>query len=152
MSESDEPAAIEHSYVQRFPDARTLLQAQFERVENVFQDCVFVLDTNALLVPFSIGKESIEQIRQTYDKLVSDGRLTIPGQVVREFAFNRPNKLSELYHALSQKQNVSSPEAGAYPLLEQSDLFVEVQRLESEIKDLLKEYRKAVGNLLAEVK
>lgn len=147
MPDHTETSESDYSYSKRFPDARSLLQAQFERVNDALQDCIFVLDTNALLVPFGTGKESLEQIRRTYSQLVSTGRLVIPGQVVREFAVNRPARLAELHHALSQKQDIGSPKPGDYPLLEETDSFIEVQRLELEIRDLLKNYRKAVRDL-----
>lgn len=104
-----------------------------------------------MLVPFSTGKESLAQIRLTYEKLVGEKRLVVPGQVAREFAVNRPTKLSELYHAISLKQDLQGPKAGNYPLLDASTSYAIIQRMEGDLAKLLKEYRAAVSVLLGEI-
>lgn len=105
-----------------------------------------MLDTNALLVPYGTSKESLEQIRQTYATLVAEKRLIVPGQVAREFAKNRANKLRELYQQLSRKRDVRQLQRGRYPLLESLDEYQ--KSLEKKVDDLLREYREAIGKVL----
>jgi hypothetical protein len=102
-----------------YPDATPIFTYSPKPLDKIKDDCIIIIDTNALLVPYSIGKEGLEQIKRTYKKLVSEKRLYLPGQVAREFARNRANKLAELFQQLSSKRN--SPQnfqKGKYPLLE----------------------------------
>jgi hypothetical protein len=110
-----------------------------------------ILDTNALLVPFGTGRESLAQIRHTYAQLVAQGRLFVPGQVVREFAVNRPAKLTDLHHAISLKRDIGNPKAGDYPLLEATKSYGNVKELEEQVRQLLGKYRAAVGEVLDEI-
>jgi len=98
-----------------YPEVEPIFTAKFRTVNEVKEDCLVVLDTNALLVPYLIGKDSIEQIRGTYEKLVSEKRLLIPSQVAREFAKNRANKLTELYQQFNRKiSNINQLHKGRY--------------------------------------
>jgi hypothetical protein len=72
----------------------------------------------------------LKEIRATYEKLVTERRLTIPGQVAREFAKNRATKIGELYKQLSDKRNVSQLQKGQYPLLESLTEYQDVLALE----------------------
>src|SRR5688572_17054424 len=89
---------------QTYPDAVSIFAAKPPPLSDIYKNCICVLDTNALLVPFTIGKESIEQIRKTYISLAKAKRLVVPGQVAREFADNRAKKLGELYQQLFRKR------------------------------------------------
>jgi len=111
-----------------------------------------VLDTNVLLVPYDTSKESLNQIRQTYATLVAEKRLIIPGQVAREFAKNRANKLRKLYQQLSRKRNVGQLQKGRYPLLESLDEYQQTVSLEKSIDDLLGEYQEAIGKVLDRIR
>jgi PIN like domain len=73
--------------------------------------------------------------------------LRIPGQVAREFADNRAEKLKTLFQQLSRKRDVSLSRS-EYPLLEGIPAYKEVARREAEITVALDDYRKAIGSLL----
>jgi hypothetical protein len=83
-----------------YPEAESIFKIYLKGLEEIKDDCYIVLDTNVLLVPYTISKESLAQIRKTYETLISESRLIIPVQVSREFVKNRPNKLIELYQDL----------------------------------------------------
>jgi uncharacterized protein YutE (UPF0331/DUF86 family)/exonuclease VII small subunit len=101
----------------------------------------------------SIGKESLSQIRETYRKLVTATRLIVPGQVAREFANNRANKILELFQQLNRKQSsIPNLQKGKYPLLESLSEYKETIRLEKQIDGLLKEYKKAIANVLEHIR
>jgi len=136
-----------------YPDAESIFTSRFKSLQEIKNDCYIVLDTNALLVPYSIGKESLEQIQRTYKMLVAAKRLIIPSQVAREFAKNRANKISELYQQLSMKRD-SAPNlnTGNYPLLYSLKDFKNVLHLEQKINKLLKEYREEIANTLSYVR
>ena len=102
-----------------YPEVTPIFTAKFKTIDEVKEDCIVILDTNALLVPYLIGKDSLEQIHGTYEKLASENRLFIPGQVAREFAKNRANKLTELYQQFNRKiSNMNRLQKGRYPLLD----------------------------------
>src|ERR1017187_5566658 len=76
------------------------------------------IDTNALVLPFGTGANSLKEIRSVYAQLAEQKKLRIPGQVAREFADIRATKLTTLYQQVQQKQNISEIESSAYPLLD----------------------------------
>lgn len=132
-----------------YPEAEPIFTARLKPLDDIKSDCFVVLDTNALLVPYTTSKESLEQIRRTCKVLANEHRLIIPGQVAREFAKNRAKKIVELYQQLSAKRD-SAPaiQKGTYPLLESVEDYKKSLRLEDEINKLLREYREAVGKVL----
>lgn len=134
-----------------FPNASELISADFTNVTEVLNDCVVILDTNALLVPYNIGPQSLEQIHANYSRLAQSGRLVVPGQVVREFVSNRPLKLAEIYKTLNQKRSFAGPKSGTPPLLRATSSFANVLQIESELRELIDKYKGAVANLVKEV-
>ncbi len=134
-----------------YPEADAVFTALPRTLQDIKSDSIIVLDTNSLLVPYSIGKESLEQIRETYQTLVSHKRLFIPGQVAREFAKNRATKLAELFQQLNRKKNVPAFRKGKYPLLESLPDYQEAVRLEDELDKLLDDYRKAVAKTIEHI-
>jgi hypothetical protein len=106
-----------------------------------------VVDTNVLLVPYTTGRASLEQIRRTFERLTAKNQLRIPAQVAREFADNRAEKLKTLFQQLSRKRDIgltSSP----YPLLEGLAAYADVIQREQQLIASLEEYRNAVGTLV----
>ena len=92
-----EPNEKDIFYRQRiYPDAAGIISWSPRSLEDVKDSAVVVVDTNALLVPFGTGKASLDEIGKTYRCLIDQGRLAIPGHVVREFAKTRVAKLQEL--------------------------------------------------------
>jgi predicted nucleic acid-binding protein len=130
-----------------YPDADAIFGFEPEPLHVVIKDCLVVLDTNVLLVPYGTRKDSLEEIRKTYSSLVAQNRLAIPGRVAREFAQNRSEKLKTVYQQISQKRNVAI-KRHAYPLLESIPEYQELVQLEQEIDTKLSQYRKAIAKLL----
>ena len=132
-----------------FPDARSVFALRLKPLEEAKESAIVVLDTNALLVPYSIGKESLDQIGATYRYLVETERLIVPGQVAREFAKNRAQKIGEIFQQLSRKRSsVPTLQKGKYPLLEGSGVYQEAITLEKKIDELLRTYRDVLGKVL----
>jgi rRNA-processing protein FCF1 len=105
-----------------YPEAYGLMSWSPQALDQVKDEAIVVVDTNALLAPYGTGKTTLEVIRETYRSLADKGRLVVPGQVIREFAANRVVKLRELHQQLVRKKQVSIPR-GAYPLLEGLDHY-----------------------------
>jgi len=130
-----------------FPEPVQIFTFSPTRLQDALSNGVVVVDTNVLLVPYTTGRASLDQIRRTFDRLSKDDRLRIPGQVAREFADNRAEKLKTLFQQLSRKRDISLSRS-EYPLLEGIPAYTEVVRRETEITASLDEYRKAIGTLV----
>jgi len=53
-----------------YPQAGQIFATRLKHLDSIKDECVVVLDTNSLLVPYAIGKESLKQIRTTYLTLI----------------------------------------------------------------------------------
>jgi PIN like domain len=135
-----------------YPDAKGLFYESFQSLAQIRDNCIVVIDTNALLVPYGISKNSLSQIANTYTVLAEAGRLIIPGQVAREFAKNRPVKIAEIFQVLSRKRNFTSPDKGRYPLLEDAPSYAKLIELEGEIDKLISQYRDTISDLLDHIR
>lgn len=129
-----------------YPDAEGIFSFVPRPLKDIKDDCLIVLDTNALLVPHTTGKESLQQIGNIYEKLVSAGRLFVPGQVAREFADNRVNKIRELYQQVATKKiNIG---LGNYPLLDSVLQYQKARELELQLKESIREYNNGISEVL----
>lgn len=122
-------------------------------LSQIKDNCIFILDTNALLVPYSTGAGSLTEIGKIYKLLKSKNQLLIPDQVAREFANNRPKKIGEMFDAINKKRNgIPNLSIGQYPLLEGMEGYTEALTIELEMKDILKRYHASIGRIVDEVK
>jgi rRNA-processing protein FCF1 len=136
-----------------YPDVKSLFQFESKSLDEIKNDCVVVLDTNVLLIPYTIGSKSIHEIKGTFSDLISQNRLFLPEQVVREFVKNRPNKLSELYQQVSDhKSKVHKIDTPIYPLFESLPEYKEALRLQEEVNSKIKEYSKEIEKVLNHIK
>jgi hypothetical protein len=130
-----------------FPDPSQMFAFAPVSLEAAIKDGVVTVDTNVLLVPYTTGKASLEQIRRTYKSLSDKHRLRVPGQVAREFAENRAEKLKALYQQLCRKRNLGLVRS-EYPLLENLTPYSKLVEHESDIEKALEKYRDCIGELL----
>lgn len=135
-----------------YPDAAGLFFSAHQTLEQIKESCVVILDTNALLVPYGISKNSLSEIASTCRALAAAKRLAIPGQVAREFAKNRPLEISKIFQAVSRKRDFQAPQRGKYPLLADEPSYLKLQELEDAISKLLGEFRDTVGDLLEHIR
>jgi len=132
-----------------FPVADELFANEFNTVEESFENAIFVLDTNILLLPFNLGAEAIEEIKKIYTSLIDEQRLFIPKRVAREYAKNRTTKLSEIHsNILRLKSGTKYPNI-KYPIIadlkEKKELDKALQIL-SEKEEKFKEKAEALAN------
>jgi exonuclease VII small subunit len=132
-----------------YPDAEGIFAFRPKSLVEIRDDSFVVLDTNSLLVPYTIGKETLEQIETIYKALVDAKRLLIPGQVTREFAEHRVTKLKELYQQISRK--TASIDLGSYPLLGSLKEYQKALELERNLHESLRAYNKAINEILVVV-
>ncbi len=135
-----------------YPDIEGVL-APAEIVTAANKDVLVVLDTNALLLPLQIGKSDLSKIREAYKKLLDEGRLFVPGRVVREYIKNRDLKLAELVTNVrnkSSKMYIDNVES--LPLVHEIAEIADVKAISQEISTAKKQYLAAVEGLVAQIK
>lgn len=136
-----------------YTDPADIFATTVQPIKSIKNKCLFVLDTNALLLPYTTSSKSIEEIKKVYAKLIKEKRLFIPGQVAREFAKNRPEKIKELFQQLNRKRaGIQKLSKGQYPLLNGIADYDLSLKQEQEIDKLLDEYCKSIGRIIDHVK
>ena len=136
-----------------FPDAATAFTYRPPKLQIVKDDLIVVLDTNVLLVPYTVSPKTLDEISLTFRKLVKEERLVIPAHVAREFAKNKFIKLGELYQQLTSKRESIKPiRTGKYPLLENIKEYKEIIALEKKTDDLIEKYNSSLSILLSKIK
>lgn len=102
-----------------YMDAPAIFSWHPKSLHKIKDDCLVVLDANVLLAPYtSVSQKNLSLIAESYKLLIGEDRMIVPGQAAREFARNRPNKLTELHQQLSNLKSQDfriSP--NPYPLL-----------------------------------
>ncbi|MET0945051.1 MAG: PIN-like domain-containing protein, partial [Flavobacterium sp.] len=102
-----------------YPKASDIFNVDIKPIEEIIDNCIFVIDTNVLLLPYTTTSSGFEEIKKAFSKLISKNQLLIPAQVAREFAKNRPEKIKTLFQQLNViKSKIHKPSIGQYPLLE----------------------------------
>lgn len=136
-----------------YPDAKDIFTVSVEPITTLKEDCLFVLDTNALLLPFTISASSIEQLKKVYTQIIEENRLFIPAQVAREFAKNRPERIKELFSQFTRKKgNINHLKIEKYPLLDGMDEYEDLIDFQKELNEQLKEYSSKVNSVIEKIK
>lgn len=154
-AESHNPFLLEELY----PDVSNIFNTEVLPVGEIKDDCVVVLDTSALLFPYKVSKDKLEEITKTYKHLIDSSRLVVPAHAAREFAEQRPKHLTDLYQKLSDhlSKYMSSPKnLDYYPLLQSLSEFANLTELEikieKEVGEMRREHAAAMKGLLAKVR
>lgn len=154
-AESQNPFLLEELY----PDVSNIFNTEVLPVGEIKDDCVVVLDTSALLFPYKVSKDKLEEITKAYKHLVDSSRLIVPAHAAREFVEQRPEHLTDLYQKLSNhlSKYLSNPtNLDHYPLLQSLPEFANLAELETKIKkevsEMRREHAAAMKGLLAKVR
>lgn len=136
-----------------YPKASDIFNVNIKPIQDIIDDCIFVIDTNVLLLPYTTTSSGFEEIKKAFSKLIEKNQLLIPAQVAREFAKNRPEKIKTLFQQLNViKSKIHKPVTGQYPLLESLAEYKEAVVLEKEIQDVQNKYAKKINEILENVK
>jgi len=135
-----------------FPDADGIFTSVFKKLNDSYEEALIVFDTNVLLLPYSMGNESLEQLRLLYKRLIDGGRLFIPKRVAREFARNRNKKLGEIYNSVLQRKSGKSKNNLNYPILEDLEEKKELDAVFSELEKVEQKYHKAIDKLASTIR
>jgi hypothetical protein len=131
-----------------FPEPASVFTRNPATLDAAWSDCLFVLDTNVLLLPYRAGTESLKKIGEIYKSLIKSGRLFIPARVAQEFAANRSERLKEVHQQLYQHQSgVQIPGALSLQFLADLPQYANVGKANQELHKCAKAYRDAISNL-----
>ncbi len=135
-----------------YPTAGSIFSFKPKSIPEIKDDCIIVLDTNSLLVPFTTGKDSLDAIENIYKDLVGKKRLIIPGQVAREFAEHRVSKLVDLYQQISNLREAAKQlDLGNYPLLENLPAYQNARTAIKAANKSIREYKETLNDVLSEI-
>jgi rRNA-processing protein FCF1 len=136
-----------------YPDPYSVFTWQPDPLDELIQNSVIVLDTSALVLPYTVGSRSLNEISRVYQKLSDEDRVAIPGQVAREFARTRVHKLAEVAQQLEQKRSeIKKVTIGKYPLLENLKEYQDSLELERELGSSIQAYQNSIGRILDAVR
>jgi predicted nucleic acid-binding protein len=137
-----------------FPEPDKIFSFEYETLDTVASDCIFVLDTNVLFVPFDTSEKNLDEIKQIFLSLKKGDRLFLPARVVREFANNRAKRLGDLFQKVRQnKENLNSGnfKIDDYPLLQGNAGYQTLVENYKTIGDLIKSCRKLLEQVEADI-
>lgn len=136
-----------------YPDPQKIFSWQPKSLNDIKNDCLVVLDTNVLLVPYVVSGKSLEEVGKVYRQLLRHNRLRIPGQVAREFAPLRAQKIGDLLKELNDKKSkVTTAGINGFTLLESLDEYRAARELQDKINDLIPKFHKEVSNVVDRVR
>lgn len=136
-----------------FPEPEAVFNFQLKPIDAIKDSCIFVVDTNSLLLPYTTSSKGLAAIEETFRKLIASDRLVVPAQVAREFAKNRAGKISELYDQLSKIRSQQWPKLlEQYPLFEAMPAFEEARRFAVDIRERITKYNAQLGEVLDSIK
>lgn len=149
---SQEQDIFIHRYI--YPDASSVFKCTLKPIGEIKDNCIVILDTNVLLVPYTLSKDSLDNIDREYKKLKEQNRLFIPAQVAREFATNRPKKITETYQRLKQKREniIYGKTSKGFAVLKELDSYKNLMKYEKEINRFVEKYRQELDNILNSIK
>lgn len=135
-----------------FPDADGLFFGGFLGLTECFNEAIFVLDTNVLLMPYSLGNRSIDEIKKVYSKLISEKRLFVPERVAREFATNRASKVADIYASIEKKKTGKTKHEFNYPIINDLQERIAVEEALNTYREAEAAYFRAIDPLLEKIR
>jgi rRNA-processing protein FCF1 len=138
---------------EKYPNAFRVFSFQPKTLDMVKDNCLVVLDTNTLLLPYKTGSQSLRGIEAIYRQLIEQKRLYVPAHVAREFADQRSVKLQELFHQIQKKkEQYTNWRIEEYPLLEEDQTYQQLLELQQHLSPRIRSYENLFDDLLGRVK
>lgn len=133
-----------------FPEADKVFSSTYPPIEEIKENCLFILDTNILFVPFDTSEKSLAVIGEIFKQLKEDNRLFLPARVAREFAKNRGKTIGDVFLKIRQKKNGLNSgvfKIDDYPILEHNADFIKLKEKFSAVRKLISESRELFSNI-----
>lgn len=133
-----------------YTEPSDILSHEYKSATQLMGDCIYILDTNVLLLPYTIGSKELKVIENVYKKLEGENRIFIPEQVIKEFAKNRPNKLTDMYKVVSDYlSTIGTKPFPQYKMLIDTDEYKNVEKAFNEYDKSVDNYKNAVKRVLS---
>lgn len=139
------------SYQEKFSSTEYIFSGSKKSLPEYIDDCIVVLDTNVLLIPYTLRSEDVAEIEKVYHSLYEKEQLLLPEHVAREFAANKDRKLSELYKTVCDR-NVTVLKIPEAAILKDTDEYMSLEKERERLEDATKEYNSAVKRLAKKIK
>ncbi|EHH3741010.1 PIN domain-containing protein [Vibrio parahaemolyticus] len=151
MTEKKEDKAV-FALEQIFPDASGVFTPNYKKLNDSFKSSLIVLDTNVLLLPYSMSNESLTKLKKLYNDLIKKKRLFIPNRVAREFASNRNRKLCDIHNSVLSQNKGKAKNELKYPILESLDEKKEVDQAYKKLIEAQSEFYSAIDKLASTIR
>lgn len=139
------------NYFEFFQEYDDILNLKFKNAESIKDDCIYILDSNILLLPYkSLIKDlDINQVIKLYQDLKSNNKLFITSTTIKEFVKNRPVLLLEAHQKILEYKNSIQKKytIPKFVFLENSN-YDEIKNLEKNLNDAVEKYLEKLSNLL----
>jgi PIN like domain len=129
-----------------FPDAVDLLRSSL-MPGAADSNVVVAIDTNALLLPYAIGKDDLGALGEAYKRLAREERLFLPARSAREFIKHRDRKIAELLKTITDLSSKMWVEGIVSPILEGLDGYEDLKKAGSHLAEGRKAYLKALDRI-----
>lgn len=142
----------------KYPNPSAIFSFSPASLESIKDRCCVVIDTNQLLLPYTVSNQSLQEIRRVIEKLKKTNRLFVPEQVAREFADLRASKIAEVIHAwdeLHSRINAAitlKEPTHYYPLLEELPEYADFRKQWGDIKKQFDACKKSIDEAKKTVK
>lgn len=135
-------------YLDVFRNPKSLFEDTYLAPKKIMDDCIFILDTNVLLLPYNIGNNELQEISKVYKELINQKKLFIPAHVAKEFAKNRPNKIADMHKSIHDyKSRINEFKFPKYKMLSELDDHENMLNIQSELNQLLCKYKESIKNI-----
>jgi len=138
-----------------FPEPDKVFSFDYKSYPETKGNCLFVVDTNILFVPFQTSKKGLSDIKTIFERLKRENRLFIPSRVAREFAKNRGENLATVYRKAeeaTERTNKIDINLGNFPILLDNAHYQSAKEIEKLIIGKLDELRGKLKELKEDVK
>lgn len=135
-----------------FPETGRLLSPY--AVPKANDESVLVaFDTNALLLPYQIGRDDLGAIGTVYRLLSKQKRLFAPARAIREFVRLRERKLADMIAGLNDKSSrIAGAESKLSPVLEGVEGYAELEAAAKEIEKARRNYLQVHAKLVDQMR
>jgi hypothetical protein len=89
-----------------FQDAHAVFGLKPKSLQELKGDSIVVLDTSALVAPYSLSSRAVAEVKKTLESLIANDRLIVPGRAAREFPKARIHRLANLIQKLNDLKSV----------------------------------------------
>jgi len=139
------------------------LESLYEDVPIIFQpsrvaeanstDVLIAIDTNVLLLPYTLKKDRLPSLQKFYETIKGDDRLFLPARVAREFITHRDRKLAELLKTIADNRSrINTGDTGLPSVLEGISGSEDLAKASSAMAVAKSEYMKALARIEDQVK